>query len=386
MRRKIPTPERMRVWVRSGGRCAVCGRYLLEGKLTHEEFSLGELAHIVGQQTTKGSPRGDYDLPVAERDLAENLMLVCADDHDEIDRNGALDTLTVDRLRKIKHSHEDWVRRMTGLDRSRGTAVVRMIGAVRGNVVELSKPTASAAVLHSDDRFPEFPLSYEQYGFEIDLRHLPAEGTEIYWTAATAAIDEVIEHKLNQAVRGEHVRHLSLFAFARLPLLVYLGSRLDDTYEVAIYQRHRSTNGWAWPEVTSVPAFAVESPPIDESADAGEPVGAALVLNVSGTIQPDELPQEVADLPRHVMTPVGQTPGVETISSPAALDAFTETVRALLSRLEVTDKHLSVLHVFAAMPLSAGVALGRARDPHVHPPFLIYDRTDSGYTPVLEIS
>jgi hypothetical protein len=49
--------------VRSGGRCAVCGAYLLEGKLTHREFSLGELAHIVGQRTTPGSPRGKFELP-----------------------------------------------------------------------------------------------------------------------------------------------------------------------------------------------------------------------------------------------------------------------------------------------------------------------------------
>lgn len=372
----------MRVWVRSGGRCAICGRYLLEGKLTHKDFSLGELAHIVGQQTTEGSPRGDYDLLESERDKADNLMLLCAGEHDEIDREGALNTMNVGRLRKIKHAHEDWVRRMTGLDRNRGTAVVRMIGAVRGNVVELSRPTASAAVLNSDDRFPEFPLSYEQYGFEIDLRHLPGEGTEMYWTTAKAAIDEVIEHKLKEAVRREDVRHLSVFAFARLPLLVYLGSRLDDTYEVALYQRHRSTEAWAWRESTATVEFKVESQPAEGAPSAG----AVMMLNISGTIQPDELPPELSTLPRLVVAPVGEIPGVDIIDSPDALYTFIRAVRTLLSQLEVTDKHLAVLHVFAALPVSASVALGRARDPHVHPPFVIYDRADTGYVPALEIS
>lgn len=137
-RKAVPQPERMKVWIRSAGRCPICGRYLLEGQLTHKEFTLGELAHIVGQQTTKGSPRGEHPLPESERDKAENLMLLCAGEHDEIDRAGSVDSLTVERLRKIKSDREDWGRRTTGLDRSRVTAVLRMIGSVRGNAVESS--------------------------------------------------------------------------------------------------------------------------------------------------------------------------------------------------------------------------------------------------------
>lgn len=221
-RKAIPQPERTKVWVRSGGRCAICGRYLLEGALTHQEVTLGELAHIVGQQTTTGSPRGKHPLSPDKRDKAENLMLLCAGEHDEIDRAGSVDSLTVDRLRKIKSDHEDWVFRMTGLDRSRGTAVLRMIGSVRGNPVELSRASASDAVLRSDDRFPDFPLSYEQYGFEILLRHVAQEGTEGYWAAARAVIDETIEHKLK---RGFAERRSSISASSGSP-----ASRCSSTW------------------------------------------------------------------------------------------------------------------------------------------------------------
>ncbi len=110
------------------------------------------------------------------------------------------------------------------------------------------------------------------------------------------------------------------------------------------------------------------------------------MLNISGTIQPDELPPDLAALPRHVITPVGETPGVDIINSPATLQAFTKTVRTLLSRVEATDKHMPTLHVFGALPLAACIALGRARDPHVHPPFMVYDRADGAYIPALEIS
>ena len=48
-RRSIPATERLKLWVRSGGRCVICNRYLLEGSLSYRELTFGELAHIVGQ-------------------------------------------------------------------------------------------------------------------------------------------------------------------------------------------------------------------------------------------------------------------------------------------------------------------------------------------------
>jgi hypothetical protein len=42
-----------------------------------------------------------------ERDSADNLMLLCRDDHDEIDRAGSLDIATIEFLRATKASHEE---------------------------------------------------------------------------------------------------------------------------------------------------------------------------------------------------------------------------------------------------------------------------------------
>ena len=192
-----------------------------------------------------------------------------------------------------------------------------------------------------------------------------------------AAIDEVIEHKLKDAVADGTLQHVSVFAFARLPLLVYLGSRLDDTYGVELYQRHRSTDAWAWPNTDAPPPrFEVTSDGAND-APAGSP--AVLILNVSGTVHPDELPEDLRGLNRHVLAPVGGTEaGVDVINSPEAVAAFRHAVRSFLSDLEVSAKKMPVLHEVGALPLAAAVALGQARDPHVHPTFAIYGRTDDG--------
>jgi hypothetical protein len=338
MRRSDPSEiEKRKVWAASAGRCAVCGADLLEGRLTHRPMTLGELAHIVGARSTPGSPRGQGAMSDEERKQAANLMLVCAGDHNEIDRDGAVDLLAIDKLRGIKNDHEDWVRRVTGLDRSRGTAVLRMIGGLRGNAVELSRETASATILSCDDRFPEFPLSLQRYGIEIDLRQVPGEADPglAYWQAGKDKIDEVVTNQLSEAVRREIVRHLSVFAFARLPLLVYLGAQLDDNLETAIYQRHRATESWEWPDDATVEfAVAVESPLEGTSTEA------VVLINVSGTISGEEVPEGLAPLPRLILRPAEAIPSPDLISSRQALRSFTGAVRTLLSNIEATAKGL----------------------------------------------
>lgn len=120
-------------------------------------------------------------LPEDQRNLADNLMLLCRGEHNEIDRKGSLDVMTVERLRAIKLEREAWTRRVTGLDPKAGTTVIRIIGTVRGQQVELTKPTAAEAVISSEERFPDFPLSLHGDGFEIDLRHIPGECSSTYW-------------------------------------------------------------------------------------------------------------------------------------------------------------------------------------------------------------
>lgn len=380
-RRTIRQQERFKVWLAAGGRCSVCNTDLLEGRLTSLDLSLGELAHIVGQSTALGSPRGEADLPEEERDLAANLMLVCASEHDEIDRDGAVEVLRVRELRRIKRSHEEWIRRVTSLAPNRGTVVLRMIGTVRGNPVELTKPTATEAVIRSDERFPDYPLSEGRYGVEIDLRELPGEWptSEAYWATAIAKIDEVIDHKLSEAVRAEHVPHLSVFAFARLPLLIYLGSKLDDPYGVLVYQRHRDHETWEWPANGESRAFDISVPSTMEGNEA------VCLLSVSGTINTAELPPGLAQLPRMEIRPDGGPGDVDAIRTPGDLAAFELALRSMWARLEAAGKGVRRLHVFAALPMSAAVALGRTHHQGVSPTLLIYDRRDAEYVLALEI-
>ncbi|MCX4797637.1 SAVED domain-containing protein [Streptomyces sp. NBC_01242] len=371
----------------------LCNAYLLEGAMSGRTLPLGEVAHIVGQSTDPRSPRGADPMEKALRDDADNLMLLCAQQHMEIDAKAALDVFTVEWLRGVKQEHEDRVRHLTALGPERATTVVRMVGSVHGNSVELSRETAAKAVT-AGHRFPLYLESYTRHGVEIDLRHTPgeqaaaawdaepaAEASRHYYRQATKVIDDVVQNRLRPGIECDSVQHVSVFGFARLPLLVYLGSLLDDTVPTDVFQRHRHEQSWVWP-AESGPVTEFAAHPVQTGPDGDE---AVVVVNVSGVIAPYEIPQELSALRRYEVSPVGAQAGPDILRCRASLRRLEETVRMLLARLEREAKSLRRLHVLPAVPLSAAVALGRAHHPQVHPQLVIYERLAGSYVPTLEV-
>jgi hypothetical protein len=70
---------------------------------------------------------------------------VCDDEHDEIDKAKVRDLFPVELLRELKIAHEAHIRHVMSFGRDRGTTVVRMVGRLRGDAVQLDRPTAAAA-------------------------------------------------------------------------------------------------------------------------------------------------------------------------------------------------------------------------------------------------
>lgn len=173
------------------------------------------------------------------------------------------------------------------------------------------------------------------------------------------------------------VPHLSVFAIAPLPLLVHLGSRLDDGFRTAIYQFHRPQQTWRWQQGDTC-EFAVERG--GELADE-----MVLVVNVSGTVDPRELPDDIRGLSRLTLRLARGAPGPSTISSLLSLQAFESAARAMLAELEVGGRVVRRLHVVGAMPVSAAITLGHIRSAGVHPGFAVYMRVTNGYTRAMEI-
>jgi hypothetical protein len=127
-------------------------------------------------------------LPGAERDTADNVVLLCRNCHGEIDDLLQADLFVVDKVFAIKHEHETFIRDITGRSESHRTVVLRMRGNVRGAPDNLGPRRGNQAILGSTDRFPAFPFAPDRFGIEIDLRDVPgkADANPAYYQAAAA--------------------------------------------------------------------------------------------------------------------------------------------------------------------------------------------------------
>lgn len=385
--------DRRKVWVRSGGRCAVCGVYLLDGDIGSAEPNIGEAAHIKGKRRTgernpdiptkSRSPRHEYLLPGEDPDDPDNVMLLCPSHHPQIDATANLDAFDVDTLKTAKRQHERRIRVATKMVTRERTVVLRVIGNLYGNTVQCTRLEATGACLRTGDRFPDFVLAVDHATIECDLRGRPGErdGSDAYFADACRAIDELVDGRLRDGITRDHISHVSVFAFARLPLLVYLGSKLDDSFSTDIFQRSRRTQSWDWPVTTNDLDFVVETP---------EPARVDVlnvVVNVSGSIHPYELPEALQGLPTYTIRLAGDTPPhANVIESRATLDHFRSACYDVFAAIELHHKQARDIHLFAAIPLSAAVTIGQAINSQVLECVTVYHRAGSRYLPSLRIS
>lgn len=116
----VPITDRTRkiLRVKSGGRCSICRAQLVtEGTDTDDPSVFGEEAHIVGQ-----APKGPRAGNIADVDAYDNLILLCRKGYKRIDDQ--VGHYTVERLREIKQTHEQWV---TNLGEATSPGPVRLV-------------------------------------------------------------------------------------------------------------------------------------------------------------------------------------------------------------------------------------------------------------------
>ena len=359
----------------------MCNKFLLEEPFSEYPLNLGERAHIAGWTDASGSPRGDSDLPLADRGKAENLILLCQDHHKFIDTS--IGDYPEERLLEIKRAHEERIHHLTGMASDRETTVLRVFGMVRGSMPELAREQAMQTVIDAENRYARFPLSYDRHSIELNLSQIsdPESIKDAYWEIGREKIDGIAK-RVAEAVHEKQIRHLSIFALTRIPLLIYLGYALDDKVPVDIYQKHRGKDeGWIWPEDNSAHSFEIVKHREGENKDK-----VALILNLSGTIGLGELPAEAAEVSVYEIRLVGDTPGPDVFRSKLTLDAFTRIYRQLLAQLEQTDKGAATIHLFPAVPISAAIQCGRQLMRHVHPALIVYDRIGNEFQPTIEIN
>ncbi|NCU29891.1 SAVED domain-containing protein [Candidatus Saccharibacteria bacterium] len=370
-RPSISEQTKIIVWATAAGRCTLCNEYIAGNDNLGETVPVGELAHNVGWSTN--SPRGE-ESDDFDRSSPDNLLLVCRNCHKPTDTK--VERYTVDWLRQRKIDHEKRIKQLTSIGANRSAVVLRMVGVIRNVPPELTHETVLDALV-TEGYFPMYPLNSHKREIEINLMDRVNPGTPEYFTEGARHIDGVLPSVLD-SVKDDTTR-IAVFGFARIPLLIHLGARLDDKVRTIVFQRQRKDTGnaWSWPTPKKDPApeFAVK-----EIRTGTDVTKITLLLNISGTIKHEELHASIDErYSIYSIEPAGAVAsGPELIDSPVALSNFEQTAREFFATLENDHGKIGHISVFPAVPLSCAITLGRVLMPDISPILDVYDRDGDG--------
>jgi hypothetical protein len=359
--------------IQAGGYCEFdgCPRYLFEHHLTHKRFNLAQMAHIVA--FSELGPRGDVLDRPADINNLDNLMLMCHACHKQID--DFPEEFSRETLEEYKKAHEDRIRLLTSASPDRQTSALILTSKIGGQTVKISPAEIIEAVS------PRYPAT--RNGTIIDLQNIEDVGEEFY-KVATALVKRKIEWFLDSVMTDEKTNHLSLFALAPIPILVYAGNLLGNKVPNDLFQKHRDTKNWKWKSEGELVRYKIVT--VKEGADRKK---VALILSLSGKIHLEDLPIEIIDdATIYEITFENDLPHPLFLNQRQDLTSFGIIYQQALSKIGTNHGKLDELHFFSAIPSPIAVLCGQELMPKIDPVLVVYDgdKRVGGYHRVLEVN
>ena len=226
---------------------------------------------------------------------------------------------------------------------------------------------------------PRYPSS--RTPLEIDLTSIPDDSPG-YIETACSTIRMHVQRLLQPGSELQKTQHLSLFALARIPLLIFLGKELSNKVPTDLYQRHRNPENWTW---------RVDGEPVQYSfreCRTGTSSRVALLLSLSGTIPLSSLPEEIRESATiYELTLSGKTPAPTFLRLRQDLINFGAAYLQAISHILATHGFVEVLDLVPAVPAPVAILCGRELLPNVHPSLRVHDLDEHGaYIPTLLVT
>lgn len=355
----IAEKTKLKLWTRSAGRCAYrgCGKELWRDDLSLRDLNAAHIAHIHGVK-----PKAARYSPTMRSTAVnhfDNLMLMCYTHHRMIDHE-EVKTHPAELLREMKNEHERRIELVSGFKDKDKTEVVRY-----GKAIGTGSPVISFVDVWKALGGKRYPASSP--GMEIRMKNdRPSILDGAFWKSESDHLRSAIDTELKPKIRRGEIQHLSVFAIAQQPLLVFLGHLLSAMVPIDIYQRQKRTDTWGWDPVRRKNfEFIVRKP----QHFIGDPV---LVLSLSAEITRDRV-SPVVPREHSVWEIISPEPNTDFLRHRYILEQFCDKLRTLLNDIKVAHGHHSTLHVIPAAPISACIELGRQHTATADLPMIIYN-------------
>lgn len=371
--RHIKEPVNLMLWGMAAGRCEFtgCNKHLWKSPVTQEKVNIAQKAHIYS--FSEDGPRGNKKIPPGKINDLSNLMLVCHGCHRKIDKDKDGGRYTADLLKKMKADHESRIELVAGINPEKKSHVLLYGANIGSHSSPLSFEATSTAL---------FPLKYPAEDRAIELGMVDSSSNDhekSFWKIETDDLNKKFNSRVRERLARGEVNHLSVFALAPQPLLIFLGSLLTDIPGADVYQLHREPQGWAWLKRGGDLEYIIQEP----KKTTGQPV---LILSLSATITKDRI-KSVLDEGVSIWEITIKNPNNDFLKSKKHLQKFRVLARKLMDRIKARHGQQAILHIFPAIPVSLAVELGRIRMPKADLYWRIYDHNNviGGFAHTIDI-
>jgi len=359
-RKSVGSKISRQLWMRSGGRCEYCNKLLYRDSLTERFMNKAYISHIVAAK--EGFVRGDSKLSEELEVAFDNLMLLCDECHNRIDKADPA-RHPVEVLQKIKKTHEDRIELLTAIKPKNKSHILTFMAKIGEHLPVIDYQDAANTMLTD-----YYPASHRMV--ELGIENYPKEDDQNeYWQVLESTLTENFQTKVFPLLKSGEVNHFSVFGLAPQPLLIRLGVLLSDIKHVRVHTNIREPQTWKHPEDEDPLDFVI----IEPEDKTGVPV-----LNISITADINESRiQSVLEEHASIWKLTVPTPGKDLVRSDATLQNFRKRVREIFERIKKAHGEDETLRVFPAMPNSTAIEFGRVWQPKAELPMIIFDQNRS---------
>lgn len=368
----ISTNNKYLLWVLSAGRCQYrgCNKSLREDILTKKNFNQSYIAHIVADQP--GGPRGDSTRSPQLADDITNLILLCDSHHrlvDKVEVAAHPESL----LLEMKKEHEDRIKRNTDIADDMQSHIVTYKANIGNFTPNISYQVVSKYLL---------PNHYPAMSETIDLstsNNLNRDNDPSYWSEEEANLERQFNRKLLQCFSKGEIRHISIFAIAPMPLLVKLGTLVNNIYPAEIHQKLRVPDTWNLSEANNSINYRITEPTSTLAT-------VALNISLSANINNDRI-TNVLGTDCSIFTLTIDNPNTDFLQNKRQLADFGTKMQEVFNIIKSKYNSKTPLHIFPAMPVATAVEMGRVWMPKADMPMHLYDENTSkgGFVKAIQI-
>lgn len=372
--RKSIHPKTVReLWFKSGGRCEYrgCNQLLSRDSISQKQINKAYISHIVAA-SPKGA-RGDKVLSKKLQVDFDNLMLLCDECHNRIDE-ADVENHPKEFLFQMKQEHEERIELLTSIDIKKDTHVI-----IYKSNVGYQTPNITREEIYSYVVPDHCPAEVHPINLSIG-NSLLNDNTDIYWSTEVDNLERQVERKIRPILEQNKIRHISIFTFATIPLLIKLGTLLNDIQKAKIHQPIREPFSWNLDE-NGIGENYIVIPPKEKFNTV------ALNISLSADVN-DERITNVLGNEVSIYRLTIKEPFNDYLRTKKDLENFSVAIRKLFNRIKKEYDTEIPLHIFPAMPIATSIVLGRVWMPKADMPLTIYDQNKerTGFYKTIEIT